>query len=89
MKIVRAILKKQIISGGAVIMCKKLKEFKESLDDAVVLSKRDFIFSITIGVLSGVIVGMVFGPKSALTIGCNNGATYLLKEDEDAPEEEA
>jgi len=87
MKIVRAILKRQIISGGVVIMCKKFREFKESLDDAVILSKRDFIFSIAIGVLSGVIVGMIFGPKSALTIGCNNGATYLLKEDEEASEE--
>ena len=54
-------------------MCKKLEEFWNSLDRAVVVNKRELVLGVTACTLAGVLMGMLLSPRKTVTIGSNNG----------------
>ena len=54
-------------------MCKKLEEFWNSLDRAVVVNKRELVLGVTACTLAGVLMGMLLSPRKTVTIGSHNG----------------
>ena len=54
-------------------MCKKLEEFWNSLDRAVVVNKRELVLGVAACTLAGVLMGMLLSPRKTVTIGSNNG----------------
>lgn len=66
---------------------KRLKNFIAALPEHVTVTKTDFILSIAVGVLSGIIFGMLISPRKYMHIGCNNGSGNHIKEDKFEEEE--
>ncbi len=56
-------------------MC-KVKEWMETLTDAVTMTKKEYVLAITTSLLGGIIIGFVFAPRRTkyTTIGCYNGS---------------
>lgn len=54
-------------------MKEKWKEFKASLTDIVMMSKREFLLTAAVCVLGGIVFGMLVSPRKSTTIGSNNG----------------
>ena len=71
-------------------MCKKLEEFWNSLDRAVVVNKRELVLGVTACTLAGVLMGMLLSPRKTVTIGSNNGnnAGNVVAHPSDADKEE-
>ena len=55
---------------------KKIRAYWASLEEIIPLSKRELVLALTTSVLAGIVVGVFFGPKKTVTIGCNNGNNY-------------
>lgn len=53
---------------------KKIREYWDSLEEIIPLSKRELFLGLTTCVLAGIVFGVFFGPKKTVTIGCNNGS---------------
>lgn len=60
-------------------MCKKWKEFKESLNENVIHNKREYLLILAVCILGGILFGMIITPKKAMTIGSYNGNGYDFK----------
>ena len=58
---------------------KKLRAFTATLFDEVNVTKLDFVLSVTIGTLAGIIVGMLVSPRKNTSIHCgnDNGNNYF------------
>ena len=69
-------------------MFKKLAAFKESLNDDVIFNKKEYILTIMVCILGGILFGMIITPKKALTIGSFNGNGWEPKDLEDVKAEE-
>lgn len=54
-------------------MKEKWETFKASLTDVTSMSKREFLFTIAVCILGGIVFGMMFSPKKTMVIGSNNG----------------
>ena len=54
-------------------MKEKWKEWTESLSDSQIMSKREFLLTIVVCVLGGIVFGMLCSPKKSIVIGSNNG----------------
>lgn len=69
---------------------KKLIAFKESLNEDIVKNKREYILTLLVCVLSGILFGMLFSPKRESTIGSFNGNGCFVKnpDDNDTTEDE-
>ena len=61
-------------------MFKKIAAFKESLNDNVTFNKKEYILTLTVCVLGGILFGMIITPKKELTIGSFNGNGWEPKE---------
>lgn len=61
---------------------KKIEEFTETLPKEVTVTKLDFILSVLIGTLAGIIVGMLVSPRKNTSIHCgnDNGNNYFGEE---------
>lgn len=55
-------------------MFKKFAAFKESLKDDVIFNKKEYILTLLVCILGGILFGMLITPKKALTIGSFNGS---------------
>jgi len=70
---------------------KKFNEFKESLKTDVVINKKEYLLTLSVCILGGILFGMIITPKKALTIGSYNGNGwdngYALPDDEDDDDE--
>ena len=54
-------------------MKEKWETFKASLTDVTSMSKREFLLTIAVCILGGIVFGMMFSPKKTMVIGSNNG----------------
>ncbi len=54
-------------------MKEKWNTFKESLTDVMMMSKKEFLLTAAVCVLSGIVFGIFFSPKKSMVIGSNNG----------------
>ena len=53
-------------------MITKMKNFWTSLDETMIVSKRELFLGIVAVALAGLALGMIFTPKKTVTIGSNN-----------------
>lgn len=51
----------------------KMGNFKESLSDIKMMSKREFLLTIAVCILGGIVFGMLTSPRKNMVIGSNNG----------------
>lgn len=54
-------------------MKEKWKLFKESLAEITSMSKREFLLTIAVCILGGIVFGLMFSPRKNTMIGSNNG----------------
>lgn len=52
------------------------KEFKETLTDVTSMSKKEFLLTMAVCVLGGIVFGMLFSPRKSTVIGSHNGNGY-------------
>lgn len=69
-------------------MFKKLASFKESLKEDVTFNKKEYILTLLVCILGGILFGMIITPKKELTIGSFNGNGWEPKELEELKAEE-
>jgi len=53
-------------------MCKCYRNFMESLCEEKVMSKKEFVLILSVGVLAGIVFGFLFSPRKTITVGSNN-----------------
>ena len=54
-------------------MKEKWENFKASLTDITSMSKKEFLLTMAVCILGGIVFGMLFSPKKSVVIGSNNG----------------
>lgn len=54
-------------------MKEKWEEFRGTLTEIVMMSKKEFLLTAAVCVLSGMVFGMLISPRKSTTIGSNNG----------------
>lgn len=67
-------------------MKEKWSIFKESLSDVTMMTKREFLLTIAVCILGGIVFGVFFSPKKSMMIGSNNGnnsGNYGRKDEEE------
>ena len=76
--------------NGGYLMCKKLEEFWNSLDRAVVVNKRELVLGVTACTLAGVLMGMLLSPRKTVSNGSNNtgNSAGLMTGDEEEKSED-
>lgn len=55
------------------MMKEKWEEFKATLTDIVMMSKKEFLLTMAVCILGGIVFGIFFSPKKSTVIGSNNG----------------
>ena len=53
-------------------MCKCCKNFLESLSEERVMSKKEFLLIVSVGVLAGIVFGFLFSPRKTTIFGSYN-----------------
>lgn len=67
-------------------MKEKWSIFKESLSDVTMMTKREFLLTLAVCILGGIVFGVFFSPKKSMMIGSNNGnnsGNYGRKDEEE------
>ncbi|MGN1179946.1 MAG: hypothetical protein ACI4SD_01940 [Suilimivivens sp.] len=54
-------------------MKEKWEEFRVSLSDTTSMSKREFLLTLAVCILGGIVFGMLCSPRKSTVIGSNNG----------------
>ena len=54
-------------------MKEKWEEFRVSLLDTTSMSKREFLLTVAVCILGGIVFGMFCSPRKSTVIGSNNG----------------
>lgn len=54
-------------------MKEKWSIFKESLSDVTTMTKMEFLLTLAVCVLGGIVFGIFFSPKKSMVIGSHNG----------------
>lgn len=54
-------------------MKEQWENFKETLDDTKMMSKKEFLLMMAVCILGGIVFGMLFSPRKCTTVGCYNG----------------
>ncbi|MGN0387812.1 MAG: hypothetical protein ACI4ER_03280 [Suilimivivens sp.] len=54
-------------------MKEKWEEFKVSLSDTTSMSKREFLLTLAVCILGGIVFGIFCSPRKSTVIGSNNG----------------
>ena len=54
-------------------MKEKLEEFRVSLSDTTSMSKREFLLTLAVCILGGIVFGIFCSPRKSTVIGSNNG----------------
>lgn len=54
-------------------MKEKWEEFRGTLTEIVMMSKKEFLLTAAVCVLGGMVFGMLISPRKSTTIGSNNG----------------
>jgi len=53
-------------------MCKCYRNFMESLCEEKVMSKKEFVLIVSVGVLAGIVFGFLFSPRKTTIFGSYN-----------------
>ncbi|MCQ2082766.1 MAG: hypothetical protein MJZ11_14055 [Lachnospiraceae bacterium] len=61
--------------------------FKESLKENVVFNKKEYLLTLTVCILGGILFGMILSPFRSLTIGSFNGNGWGTSPDEDSDDD--
>lgn len=74
-------------------MKEKWEEFKVSLSDTTSMSKKEFLLTLAVCILGGIVFGMFCSPRKSTVIGSNNGnnsgnANGCCCEEDDVNEDE-
>lgn len=54
-------------------MKEKWNELTVTLAETTQMTKKEFVLSLAVGILGGIVFGMLFSPRKTNVIGCNNG----------------
>lgn len=54
-------------------MREKWENFKVSLTDITEISRKEFLLTMAVCILGGIVFGMLFSPRKSMVIGSNNG----------------
>lgn len=54
-------------------MKKKWEEFRVSLSDTAIMSKKEYLLTLAVCILGGILFGMLCSPRKSTVIGSNNG----------------
>ncbi len=54
-------------------MKEKWEEFRGTLTEIIMMSKKEFLLTAAVCVLGGMVFGMLISPRKSTTIGSNNG----------------
>ncbi len=54
-------------------MQEKWKELEQVLEEMKTMKKREYVLTLTVCVLAGLVIGMLISPKKRVMIGSNNG----------------
>lgn len=54
-------------------MKEKWETFKASLPETTSMSRREFLLTLAVCILGGMVFGMLFSPRKNMVIGSNNG----------------
>lgn len=65
----------------------KWEIFRESLTEAVSVSRREFLLTIAAGFLGGMVLGMLFSPRKYTMVGCQNGNSSCNNSGDDKEKE--
>lgn len=68
-------------------MRNKIACFKESLKSDVVINKKEFLLTLAVCILGGILLGIIMTPKKEVTIGSFNGNGCGMQDDEEDEEE--
>ena len=69
-------------------MKEKIKEFKESLTDIIFINKKEYLLTLAVCTLAGLLLGIIFSPKGDTTLGSFNGNNNNGSIDGDQDEDE-
>ena len=72
-------------------MKEKWEEFRVSLSDTTSMSKREFLLTVAVCILGGIVFGMFCSPRKSTVIGSNNGnnnAGYISDRGDDDEDDE-
>lgn len=61
-------------------MC-KIKELIQELSETTTMSKKEYVLTIAVSLLGGIVLGMLCSPKKHTVIGCNNGNNNCDEDD--------
>lgn len=53
-------------------MKEKWEAWKETLEDSVIMSKREFLLAIAVCILGGIVYGMLTSPRKNMMVGSHN-----------------
>lgn len=67
---------------------KKLIAFKDSLNEDIVKNKREYILTLLVCVLGGILFGLLLSPRRELTIGSFNGNGCYEDDPDDTTEDD-
>ncbi len=56
-------------------MMEKWESFQETLEDIRSMSKKEFLLTMAVCILGGIVLGMLISPRKAVAMGCYNGNT--------------
>ncbi len=62
---------------------KRIVDFFKSIPEEIHISRRDFLLTIAVSVLGGIVFGMIGSPRKTQIFGSNNGNGYMLSDDEE------
>lgn len=57
-------------------MIKSIKGFIESLKEDIVINKKEYVLTLSVCILGGILAGIIFSPKKQTTIGSFNGCGF-------------
>lgn len=69
-------------------MTEKWESFRETLDDVKSMSKREFLLTIAVCILGGIVFGMLFSPRKSVMLGSYNGSNNKGKDNNSLKEED-
>ncbi|WMC93524.1 hypothetical protein [Kineothrix sp. MB12-C1] len=64
-------------------MQERWNELQDILEELKTMKKREYMLTLAVCVLSGLVVGMLISPKKRVMIGSNNGSNNINTLDED------
>lgn len=62
---------------------KRIVDFFKNIPEEIHISKREFLLTVAVCTLGGIVLGMISSPRKTQTFGSNNGNYGWIPDDED------